>query len=200
MISQQTFFIPPEIQAGLAAGDLIQYGGIVRNQVGQIVKHLKVIDLPVDGGKAAAAALKLLKDPKVMAGAAVVAVIAASAGAVAAVRKRKKTLPECVTEYNASLGAYLEAVRTGSLDADIIDRLISALDAVVAYSDEGGSIALDFSTEQAALLVKLVVDSTKQLAEDNSLELAALAEPQIGDNVLDFRRHLEVQRKIFSAA
>lgn len=48
MISQQTFLIPPEIQAGLAVGDLVQYGGIVRNQAGQIVQHLKAIDLPVN--------------------------------------------------------------------------------------------------------------------------------------------------------
>lgn len=197
MISQQTFLIPPEIQAGLAVGDLIQYGGIVRNQAGQIVKHLKAIDLPVDGDKAAAAALKLLKDPKIVAAAAVIAVAAAGAGVAAAARKRNKTVPVCVMQYNSALGTYLEAVRTGSLDADIIDRLISGLDAVVAYADEGGSIALDFSTEQAALLVKLVVDSTKQLADDNSLELA---EPEVGDNVVDFRRHLEVQRRIFSGA
>lgn len=199
MISQQTFFIPPEIQAGLAVGDLIQYGGIVRNQAGQIVKHLKAIDLPVDSDKAAAAALRLLKDPKVIVGAAVVAVAAAAAGAFAA-RKRKGAVPECVADYNASLAAYLEAVREGRLDADIIGRLIVALDSVEAYSDEGGSIALDFSTDQAALLVKLVVDSTKRLAEDNSLDLEVLDEPTEGDNVVDFRRHLEAQRRLFEEA
>lgn len=198
MISQQTFFIPPEIQAGLAVGELIQYGGIVRNQAGQIVKHLKAIDLPVDSDKAAAA-LKLLKDPKVIVGAAVVAVAAAAAGAFAA-RKRKGEVPECVADYNASLAAYLEAVREGRLDADIIGRLIAALDSVEAYSDEGGSIALDFSTDQAALLVKLVVDSTKRLAEDNSLDLEVLDEPTEGDNVVDFRRHLEAQRRLFEEA
>lgn len=200
MISQQTFFIPPEIQAGLAVGDLIQYGGIVRNQAGQIVKHLKVIDIPVDIDKAAAAVLKLIKDPKVFAGAAVVAVAAAGAGAVAVVRKRKKSVPECVARYNAALGAYLGAVRTGTVEAQIIDGLLSALDSVVAYSDEGGSIALDFSTDQAALLVKLVVDSTKQLAKDNSLELEELHEPTAGTTAVDFRRYLEVQRRLFAEA
>ena len=70
----------------------------------------------------------------------------------------------------------------------------------MAYSDEGGSIALDFSTDQAALLVKLVVDSTKQLAEDNSLDVKELDEPAAGDNVIDFRRYLEVQRRLFEEA
>lgn len=200
MISQQTFFIPPEIQAGLAVGDLIQYGGIVRNQAGQIVKHLKVIDLPASSEKAAVAAIKVLKDPKVVAGAAIVAVAAAGAGALAAARKRKRAVPDCVAAYNASLAAYLEAVQEGQLDAHIIGNLIAALDAVESYSDEGGSIALDFSTDQAALLVKLVVDSTKQLAEDNSLDVKELDEPAAGDNVIDFRRYLEVQRRLFEEA
>lgn len=200
MISQQTFFIPPEIQAGLDVGDLIQYGGIVRNQAGQIVKHLKVIDLPANSEKAAVAALKVLKDPKVVAGAAIVAVAAAGAGALAAARKRKRAVPDCVAAYNASLAAYLEAVQEGQLDAHIIGNLIAALDAVESYSDEGGSIALDFSTDQAALLVKLVVDSTKQLAEDSSLDVKELDEPTAGDNVIDFRRYLEVQRRLFEEA
>lgn len=200
MISQQTFSIPPEIQAGLAVGDLIQHGGIVRNQAGQIVKHLKVIDLPSNSEKAAVAALKVLKDPKVVAGAAIVAVAAAGAGALAAARKRKRAVPDCVAAYNASLAAYLEAVQEGQLDAHIIGNLIAALDAVESYSDEGGSIALDFSTDQAALLVKFVVDSTKQLAEDNSLDVKELDEPAAGDNVIDFRRYLEVQRRLFEEA
>lgn len=200
MISQQTFFIPPEIQAGLAVGDLIQYGGIVRNQAGQIVKHLKVIDLPVNSERAAATALKMLRNPKIVAGAALVAVAATGTGALAAARRRKGAVPDCVANYNASLAAYLEAVQDGRLDADIIGNLLAALDAVESYSDEGGSIALDFSTDQAALLVKLVIDSTKQLAQDNSLGVEELDEPVAGDNVIVFRRYLEMQRRLFEEA
>ncbi len=200
MISQQTFFIPPEIQAGLAVGDLVQYGGIVRNQAGQIVKHLKAIDLPVNCEKAASAALKTLKDPKVVAGAALVAVAAAGAGALGAARRRRKAIPACVANYNASLAEYLEAVREGRLDADIIVSLIPALDAVESYSDERGSITLDFSTDHAAQVVRLVIDSTKQLAEDNSLDVGGLEKPTGGDNVVYLRHYLERQRRIFEKA
>lgn len=97
MISQQTFFIPPEIQAGLAVGELVQYGGIVRNQAGEIVKHLKAIELPVNNERAAAAGLKLLKNPRIVSGAVVVAAAVAGAGALAAARKRTKAVPACVT-------------------------------------------------------------------------------------------------------
>jgi hypothetical protein len=54
---------------------------------------------------------------------------------------------------------------------------ISDLDAVVGYSDENGNnISLDFSTKQAVILVKIVVDSTKQLAKANSIDLSELHE------------------------
>lgn len=206
MIDQQIFFIPPEIEAGLASGDLIKWGGIVRNQAGQIVKHLKPIPLPDNAQQAAVSAATRLKNPRVLIVAAIIGTVAAGAAVVATARKRKKpveqAVPECVTNYNASLAAYLEAVREGQLDADIIDRLISDLDAVMAYSDDDGSITLDFSTEQAAMLVQLVVDSTKQLAEDNSIDLDELQgeEPETDSKVVDLRRHLEVQRRIFNGA
>lgn len=190
MISQQTFLIPPEIQAGLAVGDLIQYGGIVRNPAGQIVKHLKGIDLPVNNETAAAAALKVFKDPKIAAGAVVVAIAAVGTGVVRAKRKRRRVAPECVANYNTSLATYLDAVREGQLDAGIIGNLLVALDALEAYSDEGGSIALDFSTDHAAQLVRLVMDSTKQIAEDNSLEVDEMKKPAAGDNVFHLRHYL----------
>lgn len=205
MISQSTFIIPPEIEAGLLSGDLIQYGGIVRNQLGQIVKHLKEVKLPVSNETAAARVAAVLKNPRVLIPTLVVGTAAAGGAAFAAVRKRKKAaVPECVERYNASLGTYLEAVQEGRLEADIIDQLISALDAVVAYSDENGaSITLDFSSKQAAMLVKIVVDSTKQLAVENSIDLSELEEEapaSEGGIVVDLRHYLEVQKKLFTDA
>jgi len=197
LISQQTFIIPPDIREGLAVGDLVQYGGVVRNQAGQIVKHLKGIDLPVTNEKATDAAVKVLKDTKVVAGTAVVAMAAAGVGALAFARMRRRTSLKCVASYNASLATYLDAVREGQLDTCIIGNLLAALDAVEAYSDEGGSIALDFSTDHAAQLVRLVIDSTKQLVKDNSLDVEGLKTPAAGDNVVHLRHYLEVQRRIF---
>ncbi|WP_067800326.1 hypothetical protein [Actinomadura formosensis] len=206
MLSQSTFIIPPEIEAGLLSGDLIQYGGIVRNQLGQIVKHLKEVQLPVSNEAAAARVAAVLKNPRVFIPTLVVgAAVIAGGAAFATARKRKKAaVPECVERYNASLGTYLEAVHEGRLEADIIDQLISALDAVVAYSDENGdSISLDFSTEQAAMLVQIVVDSTRQLAVENSIDLSELEEEAPASEsgtVVDLRRYLEVQKKLFTDA
>jgi len=206
VLSQSTFFIPPKIQAGLLRGDLIKYGGTIRNRRGHIVQHLdEVFQLPAGDEKAAARVAAMLKNPRVLiptlaAGAAVVA-----GTSYAAARRRKlAVVPECVERSNTSLGAYLEAVQEGRLDAGIIDQLISDMDAVVAYSDENGNnISLDFSTKQAAILVKIVVDSTKQLADENSIDLSELHEEapaSEGGAVVYLRRHLEVQKKIFTDA
>ncbi|MEU0832892.1 hypothetical protein [Streptomyces sp. NPDC005969] len=208
MISQPaSFYIPPEIEAGLLSGDLIRYGGIVRNQMGQIVKHLKEVRLPVSNEKAVARVAGMLKNPRVLIPTVVVGAVVAGAAVIVAAKKRKQTgkpeVPECVQSYNASLAAYVEAVHEGHLELDIIDRLIADLDAVKAYSDENGSITLDFSTKHAEMLVNIVVDYTRQLAEANSVELNELqgvAPASENNAVVDLRRHLEVQRKIFAEA
>jgi hypothetical protein len=86
-------------------------------------------------------------------------------------------MPKRVENCNASLSAYLEAFRNEKLDADIVNRLISDLDAVKENFDSG-KITIDFSTEQLDALVKLVVDYTRKLAEAHSVELSELQEPE----------------------
>jgi hypothetical protein len=200
VIVRPTFFIPPEIEAGLLSGDLIRYGGVVRDSAGRLVTHLKEIAVPKGSEEAAAAAVSSLKNPVVLVVAIVGAVAAtATAVAVTAVRRRKAAVPECVENYNKSLRAYLEAVRLRTLDAEIVDRLIADLDAVKEYS-KSGSVTVDFSTEQSETLVQLVVDYTQQLADANSVDLESPepAPESEGGVVVDLRRYLEVQKRIFS--
>ncbi|MFK4690732.1 hypothetical protein [Streptomyces pristinaespiralis] len=208
MISQPSYFyIPPEIEAGLLGGDLIKHGGIVRNQMGQIVKHLKEVPLPLSNEKAAARVAGILKNSRVLIPTAVVGTLVAGAVVIVAAKKRRQSrkpqVLECVQSINASLAAYVEAVHEGRLELDIIDRLIADLDSVKAYSGEDGSITLDFSTKHAEMLVNIVVDYTRRLAEANSVnldELQGVTPASENDAVVDLRRHLEVQRKIFTEA
>ena len=206
MITQPSFYIPPDIEAGLLSGDLILFGGIVRNRLGQIVKHLSEISVSDNSKKALERAAVTLKSPiAITAVALVTATLATAAFFVVWQRKRggKPAVPECVERYNASLGEYLDAVRAQRLDADIIDRLIFDFDAVRAYSDENGGITLDFKTKQGESLFKLVVDYTRQLAEANpmnSTQLQLAASVSDDDPAVNLRRHLEVQRDIFNAA
>lgn len=203
MIIQPSLYIPPEIEAGLLCGDLIRIGGVVRDRTGSIAKHLKEVSGPANGQETVRRVAVNLKRPWVIIMATALSAAAVVATALIAARKRKQTgKPECVENYNASLRAYLEAVREGSLDAGIISQLISDLDAVKAYSDNG-SITVDLSTVQSETLVNLVVDYTRTLAEANSIELNELqrhAPASENDAVVDLRRHLEVQRQIFTRA
>lgn len=206
MIIQPNLYVPPEIEAGLASGHLFRTGGVVRDRTGNIIKHLKEDPSPSSNQGAVGRVPVNLKRPW-----AIITVTALSAAAVGAVAliasKRKQTgddpkMPEYIENYNASLHAYLEAVREGSLDVGIIIQLISDLDTVKAYSDNGG-ITIDFSTEESETLVNLVVDYTRKLAEVNSVELNELqrrAPASENDAVVDLRRHLEVQRQIFTRA
>ncbi len=163
--------------------------------------HLKEISAPAPNEDAVGAAAGMLKRSVVIAGLATLAVGMATA-AITIARKRKQTLPQCVKKYNDSLRAYLEAVRNQNLDADLIDRLIVDLDAVKAYSEDG-KITVDFSTAQSETLVQVVIDYTWQLAQVNSIDLDESPESTStsGDApVVDLRRYLELQRRIFNDA
>lgn len=204
MIVQIPFDVPPEIAARLLTGDLILWGGVVRDSAGRIVTHLKDITAPKlneDVVEAAAGMFKKPTKPVVIAGLATLAVVGTATAAAAIIRKRRRALPECVKNSNDSLRAYIKAVCNQSLDAEIIDRLIADLGAVKAYS-ENGTIAVDFSAESETL-VQIVIDYTRQLAQANSIELnesPELTPTSTYAPVVDLCRHLEVQRRILSDA
>lgn len=211
-ITPVNFDIPAEIAARLEIGDLVRYGGVVRDLEGHIVKHLQEIALPdadEAAGRAIAAARKLANkldftDPRFIAGAIIVGV-ATIGGTLYFLSKKPKrqptpSLPDWVTSYNAALTRYIGAVQDGSLDAEIIGRLITALDVVREHADDD-RIVLDFSTEQAGQLVDLVLEYTKKLASVNSIELDQFGHRSLEPDksvIVDMRHYLDVQRQIFN--
>jgi hypothetical protein len=206
VIIQPTFYISPDIEEGLNSGDLIRYGGVVRDRMGNIVKHLKEIPSPANSQDTVRRAAASAKRSRGIITTVTLSAVAIGLIAIVATRKQDETgkpeVPECVENYNRSWRAYLEAVRDGNLDASIIDRLISDLDAVKVYSNNG-SVAVDFSTEHSETLVNLVIDYTGKLAAANSVELNEFQGQVLAsenDAVVDLRRHLEVQRQIFTGA
>lgn len=199
-IQPVNFYVPPEIQLGLATGDLIRFGGVVRDGGGHLVKHLREVPLDSNGEEAALRLAARLRNPWVVAGLGLGAAAIASI-ATLAVRKTRKA-QEIVARYNASFAAYLESVQDGTLDEDAIDRLIADLDAVNASSEEG-KITLGFSPEQSQTLVRLVADFTRELAKANSVELdrdQTNESESEHDPVIYLRRHLETQKRIFTEA
>lgn len=195
------FDIPSDIQVGLDSGDLFRFGGVVRDSFGHIVEHLKEVPFTEESQEAVGRVAARLKNPWVITALGLSAVAAGGSMAFLTVKKRKQ-IRKRLESYNASLRAYLEAVRDGAMNVGIISQLISDLDAIKEQSDDD-SITVDFPTEQSEKLVNLAVNYTRKLAEANSVELSGLLErgriPE-NDAVVDLRRHLEAQRRIFTKA
>lgn len=203
MIEQVHLHIPPEIQARIATRELFRIGSVVRDAAtGQVVKHLDEVADPVkkQAERAVASLRGGLRNPWVIVGVTAAGVAVVGGAALVAARKRKRAIPDCLKNFNASLRAYLEAAREGRLDVGVVSQLVSDLDAVQAYSVDG-VITVDLSIEQWKTLANLVGEYTRELAEANSIEpdevLRDAADSE-NDSVVDLRRYLEAQRKIFA--
>ena len=207
-VVQITYDVPLDIAKGLATGELSMLGTAAVRNSKHIAAHIREVSRTIsDGDEPVAAAMaKSAKNPRfVIIGLGVVAVAAVGGGVAVWARSKKKQsaaeyeTPECVVNYNASLAAYLEAIGSGSLDSDLIDRLIADLD-VLKQNADSGSISLELSLEESDKLVHLIADYTSKLADANSVELSGLdeADTDSADGVIvDMRRYLEAQRQIF---
>jgi hypothetical protein len=206
-VVQITYDVPLDIAKGLATGELSMLGTAAVRNSKHIATHIREVSRTIsDGDHATSAAIaKGFKNPKfVVIGLGVVAVAAVGGGVAAWALSRKQPeaqpdIPECVANYNASLAAYLEAIGSGSLDADLISRLVKDLD-VLKQNADTGAITLELSVEDSAKLVRLIADYTSKLADANSVELGGLdvVTPDSTDGVIvDMRRYLTVQQEIF---
>lgn len=206
-VFQITYDVPLDIAKGLATGELSMLGTAAVRNSKHIAAHIREVSRTISDGDdgASAAAAKGFKNPKfVFTGIGVVALAAAGCGVAAWAMSRKQqeaqpTVPECVANYRASLAAYFEAIGSGSLDTDLITRLISDLDALKENA-ESGTISLELSVEESEKLVRLIADYTSKLADANSVELSGLGEADsesTGGVIVDMRRYLMAQREIF---
>ena len=202
-VVQITYDVPLDIAKGLATGELSMLGTAAVRNSKHIAAHIREVSRTIsDGDDATSAAIaKTFKNPKfVILGLGVVAVAAVGGGVAAWAMSRKQQeaqaeVPECVANYNASLARYLEAIGSGSLDDDLIARLISDLDALKENLDSG-TISLELSVGESEKLVRIMADYTSKLANANSVELSGLDESTEGV-IVDMRRYLVAQREIF---
>jgi len=204
-VVQITYDVPLDIAKGLTTGELSMLGTAAVRNSKHITAHIREISRTIsDGDEPMAAAMaKSAKNPKfVIIGLGVVAVAAVGGGVAVWAKSRRKQLasaeaPECVLNYNASLAAYLEAIGSGSLDSDLIERLITDLD-VLKENADSGSISLELSLEESDKLVSLIADYTDKLADANSVKLSGLgADTGSEGTIVDMRRYLEAQKQIF---
>ena len=210
MIQQVAFDVPKEIALGLASGEYVQYGGVVRDAAGHIVKHLEPADVSNDVNKAiqvAAQAIQLAKENKKTAiGVLAVAGVAAAGGAVYAGvthlqhKKEERARKTAMDDFNAAFSEYLKALGNSELTVEKIDELENAISAL-SGSEKGCTIEIE--SEQFKSLVKSVRDYTERLSKANSAKnsnvVFKLFEKKPND-ISGLKECLATQREILTQA
>ena len=210
MIQQVAFDIPKEIALGLASGEYVQYGGVVRDAAGHIVKHLEPADVSNDANKAmqvAAQAIQLAKENKKAAiGVLAVAGVAAAGGAVYAGvthlqhTKEERARKTAMDDFNAAFSEYLKALGNSELTVEKIDELENAIS---AFSGSEKDCTIEIESEQFKSLVKSVRDYTERLSKANSAKSSnvvfKLFEKKPND-ISGLKECLATQREILTQA
>lgn len=203
-IVQEAFDIPADIMTKLLTGEYRRIGGVVRYAIGpkkgQIVKHLAPVDLKVaeQAKGIGAKALQLAKNNKkglIIGGA--IAGAAAIGGFI--YYKVKTHEPAVVTEFRAVLRTYIAEIRTGNLELDTINALMSALDELKKHKDYE-KFKITLSTEDLDTLVNRIYDYTIRLAENNKVELTEEELSKTDNSILNLQNYLKTQKRIFGTA
>lgn len=174
MIQQVAFEVPAEIAVGLATGKYVQWGGVVRDGAGHIVRHLKPADVQNGANKAlriADQAVQLAKQNKkvAIAALAVAGVAAVGGGVYAGVTRVRHSKEDAMrkkqmADFNSTFSEYLKALGDGELTIEMIDRLEGAITALNG-GKEGFSV--EIKGEQFEDIVKSVRDYTDRLSKAN---------------------------------
>ncbi|EFM39657.1 hypothetical protein HMPREF0379_0587 [[Eubacterium] yurii subsp. margaretiae ATCC 43715] len=204
-IAQDVFFIPDDIDTGLATGVYSRIGSVVRWAIGpnkgQIVKHLKSIDL-LATEQAQGVGVKALQFVKQHKKGTIIAVAgAATVGTGVWVYNKVKNLEsKVVKEFRAALRVYIEAIRNGKMDVEKINNLMDRLDALKAHKDYS-KISIQLTTEELEILVGQIYDYTIRLTEDNNISLTdeerIFSKSKSSDSIINLQSYLRTQKRIF---
>lgn len=203
-VVQEAFDIPADIMTGLLTGEYRRLGGIVRYAVGpkkgQIVKHLKPVDVKeAEAAKGVLAkGLEIVKaNPK--------AAIAVGVGAALAVggaivyKKMKNREPAVLKELRLALKKYLNAIRAGKLDLEVIDDMAMALVNLKEHKDYK-KFSVQLTAEDIEILVNKIQDYTIKLAKDNNIDIEDAEKDSSDDAIINLERYLKVQKRVFEEA
>ena len=206
-IVQDAFYIPDDIATGLATGLYRRIGSVVRYAVGpnkgQIVKHLKPIDLE-NAEEAQGIGVKALQFVKQHKKASIIIVVGAAVGAGAwAYNTIKNREPKVVTDFRASLKVYIDAIRAGNMDVEKINNLMGALEELKKHKDYE-KISIQLTSEELGVLVGRIYEYTIKLAKDNDVDLREeelnTADMKNAGAFINLQNYLKAQKRIFEAA
>lgn len=207
-IIQEAFDIPNNIATGLATGEYRRIGGVVRYAMGphkgQIVKHLKPVDLnDVEQAKGLGVkALKLIQQHKREFGIAAIGIAVVSAG-VYGYTKLKNHEPKVLANFRADLKIYIDAIRNGTMDLAKIENLLDSLTKLKKYRNYK-KLRIQLTAEELETLVVKIHEYTIDLANKNSYTIKEKNRnpfaKEKSDVVTDLQKYLKIQKEIFDTA
>lgn len=203
-VVQDAFYIPDDIATGLVTGLYRRIGSVVRYAIGpnkgQIVKHLKPIDLKVaEQAKGLnVKAFDFIRHHKKEVG--IGAGVAAGVGlCIWGYVTWKNHEPKVLTKFRSALKTYIDAIRNGSMDINKINALMNALEALKKHRNYE-KISIQLSAEELEVLVGRIYEYTIKLAQDNSVELSDDELHSNNGAIINLQSYLKTQKRIFEAA
>ncbi|PKM85866.1 MAG: hypothetical protein CVU87_14165 [Firmicutes bacterium HGW-Firmicutes-12] len=205
-IVQDAYDLTDDILTKILTGEYRRIGSVIRYATGpnngQIVKHLNPVRMEVAqqtqglGAKAIQFA-KANKKTLIIVGIST-GLAAAGVGIYYTIKNHE---PEVVTKFRASLKTYINGIRKGNLNVDLINGLMTCLENVKKHKNYK-KISIQLSTEELDFLVSRIFEYTEKLAKDNSFELTEdELNAQISDGtILNLQRYLKAQKRIFETA
>ena len=203
-VVQEAFDIPADIMTKLLTGEYRRIGGVVRNAVGphkgQIVKHLKPVDLKA-AEQAQGVGAKIMQFAKNNKKGLLIGGAIAGATAVGGViyYRVKTHEPAVITQTRVALRTYIAEIRKGKLELDTINTLMATLDELKQHKDYE-KFKIELSTEDIDVLVGRIYDYTIRLAENNQVELTEQERSKTDNSILNLQNYLRTQKRIFEKA
>ncbi len=200
-IVQEAFYIPEDIATGLATGVYCRVGGVIRHAAGsnkgQIVKFLDPVNLNRNkqtqgiGVKAAQFIQQHKKETGILTiGALFMGV------AIWGYQKWKNHEPKELVEFKTSMNKYIDAIRNGCLNIEIIESMMNALESI-KKSKNYKKITIQFTADDLEILVGHIYDYTAKLAADNSIDISNEEIKLKESAIINLESYLNIQKKIF---
>ena len=203
-VVQEAFDIPADIMTKLLTGEYRRIGGVVRYAIGpnkgQIVKHLKPVDLKA-AEQAQGVGAQIMKFARKNKKGLIIGAAAAGAATIGGIiyHKVKNREPAVVMHFRAALRTYIDEIRKGNLELNTIEALMTALDELKKHKDYE-KFKIELSTEDLDVLVGRIYDYTMRLAENNKVELTEDERSKTDNSIINLQNYLRTQKRIFEEA
>ncbi len=201
-VIQIPFSIPEEYEIGLKSGEYIRTGGVIRNQTGNIVKHLKEFtdnDLTDEASKNISEVLDLKKS---LIGIGALIGVSAAATSIYFVYKKIRNKHNgndkekiILDGFNAALSKYVSSIKEGNLSIDVLEDFIWNIK-FIKENLKNKEIEVKISLNQLEELLDLIYSYTVNLANLNNISAELIEKDNDKDSLSNIIYFLDFQKKI----